>query len=153
MPLAVVGVIWTFYLTGQTLNLMGYIGIIMLGGIVVNNAIVLVDYINYLRRNQGLETYDAIVQAGCRRLRPILMTTLTTVLALLPLALGFGEGAEIRAPMAIAVIGGLLSSTILTLVVIPVIYSIFEDVVQAVVRLFYFIGTRRWSLHPPEADG
>jgi hydrophobic/amphiphilic exporter-1 (mainly G- bacteria), HAE1 family len=140
MPMAAVGVIWAFYLTGQTLNLMGYIGIIMLAGIVVNNAIVLVDYINFLRREEGVEMKEAIVRAGCRRLRPIFMTTLTTVLALLPLALGFGEGAEIRAPMAIAVIGGLLSSTILTLVIIPVIYSIFEDAVQLVLRIFSFLA-------------
>ena len=144
MPLAAVGVIWSFYVTGQTLNLMGYIGIIMLAGIVVNNAIVLVDYVNYLRRDMGLDMNEALVRAGCRRLRPILMTTLTTVLALLPLALGFGEGAEIRAPMAIAVIGGLLSSTVLTLVIIPVVYSFFEDVIQAIVRLFSYLGSRKW---------
>ena len=135
LPLAVVGVIWAFMLTGQTLNLMGYIGIIMLAGIVVNNAIVLIDYINYLRRDANQPLYEAIVQASSRRLRPIIMTTLTTVLALLPLALGFGEGAEIRSPMAVAVIGGLLSSTVLTLVVIPVIYSLFEDAKAWVVRL------------------
>ena len=121
MPLAAVGVIWSFVATGQTLNLMGYIGIIILVGIVVNNAIVLIDYINFLRREENEEIKTAIVRAGCRRLRPILMTTLTTVIALVPLALGFGEGAEIRAPMAVAVIGGLSSSTILTLVIIPVV--------------------------------
>ncbi|MBZ0257213.1 efflux RND transporter permease subunit, partial [bacterium] len=136
LPLAVVGVIWAFALSGQTLNLMGYIGIIMLAGIVVNNAIVLVDYINYLRREEGISITEAIVQAGQRRLRPILMTTATTVLALLPLALGFGEGAEIRAPMAVAVIGGLLSSTLLTLLVIPTIYSLFEDGYAFICRLF-----------------
>ncbi|MDX9752610.1 MAG: efflux RND transporter permease subunit [bacterium] len=154
MPLAAVGVIWAFALTGQTLNLMGYIGIIMLAGIVVNNAIVLVDYVNFLRREEGAEMYEAIVRAGCRRLRPILMTTLTTVLALLPLALGFGEGAEIRAPMAVAVIGGLLSSTILTLVIIPVVYSIFEDAKALVVRILTFVfrlGARRAAL--PEVEG
>ncbi|MBI1390771.1 MAG: MMPL family transporter [bacterium] len=127
MPLAIIGVIWGFVLTGQTLNLMGYIGIIMLAGIVVNNAIVLIDYVNYLRREEGATITDALVQAGSRRLRPIMMTTLTTVLALLPLAMGFGEGAEIRSPMAVAVIGGLLSSTVLTLIVIPTIYTMFED--------------------------
>jgi len=144
MPLAAVGVIWAFYLTGQTLNLMGYIGIIMLAGIVVNNAIVLIDYVNYLRRDLGLEMNEALVRAGSRRLRPILMTTLTTVLALLPLALGFGEGAEIRAPMAIAVIGGLVSSTVLTLVIIPVVYSFFEDIVQGIVRIVSYLGSGRW---------
>ncbi len=142
LPLAVIGVMWAFYLTGQTLNLMGYIGIIMLAGIVVNNAIVLVDYVNYLRRDEGLEMFEAIVRGSCRRLRPILMTTLTTVLALLPLALGFGEGAEIRAPMAVAVIGGLLSSTILTLVIIPIVYSLFEDALRLFLRMLSFIGIR-----------
>ncbi len=151
LPLAAVGVIWAFYLTGQTLNLMGYIGIIMLAGIVVNNAIVLVDYINYLRRDEGEEMFDAIVRAGCRRLRPILMTTLTTVLALLPLAMGFGEGAEIRAPMAIAVIGGLLSSTILTLLIIPVVYSLFEDAVQIIYKLFSLFGTQSVEVEHQEA--
>ncbi|MBD3265752.1 MMPL family transporter [bacterium] len=141
LPLAAVGVIWAFSLTGQTLNLMGYIGIIMLAGIVVNNAIVLIDYINFLRREENENMKTAIVRAGSRRLRPIFMTTLTTVLALLPLALGFGEGAEIRAPMAIAVIGGLLSSTILTLIIIPVVYSLFEDALQLAVKtLSFFAG-------------
>jgi HAE1 family hydrophobic/amphiphilic exporter-1 len=150
MPLAVVGVIFTFYLTGQTLNLMGYIGIIMLAGIVVNNAIVLIDYVNYLRREEGFEMREAIVRAGCRRLRPIFMTTLTTVLALLPLALGFGEGAEIRAPMAIAVIGGLLSSTILTLVIIPIVYSIFEDCKVAIVAFFSRMGIQGIKMEEQE---
>ncbi|MEW6235157.1 MAG: efflux RND transporter permease subunit [Candidatus Omnitrophota bacterium] len=144
MPLAVIGVIWAFILTGQTLNLMGYIGIIMLAGIVVNNAIVLVDYINHLRRDEGVEMHEAIVRSGIRRLRPILMTTLTTVLALVPLALGYGEGAEIRAPMAVAVIGGLLSSTVLTLLIIPVIYSLFEDAVAALGRALTWLAS--WSL-------
>jgi HAE1 family hydrophobic/amphiphilic exporter-1 len=98
----------------------------MLAGIVVNNAIVLIDYVNQLRRNDGLAKMDALLEAGKLRFRPILMTTSTTVLALLPMALGLGEGAEIRAPMAITVIGGLLVSTILTLVLIPVVYSILD---------------------------
>jgi len=136
MPLAAIGVVWAFYLTGQTLNMMGYIGIIMLAGIVVNNAIVLVDYVNRLRRVDRESTVDAIVHGSQRRMRPILMTTLTTILALTPLALGFGEGAEIRAPMAIAVIGGLISSTLLTLIFIPVLYSIVNDITEFLGRLF-----------------
>ena len=140
IPLAAVGVVWAFVISGQTMNMMGYIGVIMLAGIVVNNAIVLVDYINRLRREEGVERREAIVLAGQRRLRPILMTTLTTVLALLPLAMGIGEGAEIRAPMAIAVIGGLVSSTLLTLVFIPVLYSIVDDLIELILRPF-----RRWS--------
>ena len=97
----------------------------MLAGIVVNNAIVLVDLINQLRA-KGVEKVAAIVEAGNARLRPILMTTTTTVLGLLPMAIGFGEGAEVRTPMAITVIGGLVVSTLLTLVVIPVVYSLLD---------------------------
>jgi HAE1 family hydrophobic/amphiphilic exporter-1 len=104
---------------------------IMLAGIVVNNAIVLVDYINQLRR-RGLAREEAIVTAGQVRLRPILMTTATTVLGLTPMALGLGDGAEIRTPMAIAVISGLISSTLLTLVVIPTVYSVVD---RSVARL------------------
>ena len=97
----------------------------MLAGIVVNNAIVLVDYINHLRRS-GLSKIEAIAQAGEVRLRPILMTTSTTVLGLLPMALGLGDGAEIRTPMAITVVAGLISSTLLTLVIIPTVYSLMD---------------------------
>ena len=104
-----------------------FIGAIMLSGIVVNNGIVLIDYINQLRRG-GMGSYDAIVEGAKVRLRPILMTTLTTVLGLLPMALASGEGAEIRAPMALTVIGGLLGGTILTLLVIPSLYAMMSRV-------------------------
>jgi HAE1 family hydrophobic/amphiphilic exporter-1 len=114
-------------LTHTTFNVQSYIGCIMLGGIVVNNAIILVDHINLLRRRDGMKVHDAITEAGRRRLRPILMTALTTMLGLLPLAMGMGEGGEAQAPLARAVIGGLLSSTLLTLVFIPVVYSLFEE--------------------------
>jgi len=125
LPLALIGVVAALLVTGQTISVVVLIGVILLAGIVVNNAIVLLDYINRLRRD-GVEKIEAIIQAGRVRLRPILMTTATTVLALLPMAMGFGEGAEIRAPMAIAVIGGMLTSTILTLVVIPTLYSVMD---------------------------
>ena len=125
IPLALVGAVLALYLTGTTVNVVAFIGIIMLAGIVVNNAIVLVDLINQLRAN-GMEKTAAIMEAGRARLRPILMTTLTTVLGLLPMAIGLGEGAEVRTPMAIAVIGGLSISTLLTLVVIPVVYSLLD---------------------------
>jgi HAE1 family hydrophobic/amphiphilic exporter-1 len=125
IPLALVGAILALYLTGTTVNVVVFIGLIMLAGIVVNNAIVLVDLINQLRA-EGKSRSDAIVEAGGARLRPILMTTLTTTLGLLPMALGFGQGAEVRAPMAITVIGGLLVSTFLTLLVIPVVYSLID---------------------------
>ena len=125
IPLALVGAVWALWLTGTTVSVVAFIGLIMLAGIVVNNAIVLVDLINQLRR-EGLDRNAAIIEAGRARLRPILMTTLTTALGLLPMALGFGEGAEVRAPMAITVIGGLSISTLLTLVVIPVVYSLLD---------------------------
>jgi HAE1 family hydrophobic/amphiphilic exporter-1 len=123
VPLAAVGVITTLYFTGTTFNMQSFIGIIMLVGIVVNNAILIVDQAGQLLR-EGRTAIDAAREAGRRRLRPILMTTLTTVLGLLPLALGMGEGAEAQAPMARAVIGGLASSTLITLLVIPVVYTL-----------------------------
>jgi HAE1 family hydrophobic/amphiphilic exporter-1 len=125
IPLALVGAVLALFITGTTINIVALIGVIMLAGIVVNNAIVLVDLINQLRA-QGKERIEAIMEAGSARLRPILMTSLTTALGLLPMAVGFGEGAEVRAPMAITVIGGLLVSTFLTLVVIPVVYSLMD---------------------------
>jgi len=125
IPLALTGAVVALFITGTTINIVAFIGVIMLAGIVVNNAIVLVDLINQLRA-QGMERSAAIMEAGSARLRPILMTSLTTALGLLPMALGFGEGAEVRTPMAITVIGGLLVSTALTLLVIPVVYSLLD---------------------------
>jgi len=125
IPLSLVGVALALVVTGTELSVLVFIGVIMLAGIVVNNAIVLIDLINQLRA-QGMEREEAIVEGGRARLRPILMTTLTTVLGLLPMAIGFGSGAEVRAPMAITVIGGLLVSTLLTLVVIPVVYTLLD---------------------------
>jgi HAE1 family hydrophobic/amphiphilic exporter-1 len=125
IPLALVGAVLALFVTGTTINIVAFIGVIMLAGIVVNNAIVLVDLINQLRVT-GKDRNDAIMEAGVARLRPILMTSLTTALGLLPMAMGFGEGAEVRTPMAITVIGGLLVSTLLTLLVIPVVYSLLD---------------------------
>jgi HAE1 family hydrophobic/amphiphilic exporter-1 len=125
IPLALIGAVFALWVTGSTISVVVFIGLILLAGIVVNNAIVLVDLINQLR-TQGTPKIEAILEAGRLRLRPILMTTLTTTLGLLPMAMGFGEGAEIRAPMAITVIGGLLVSTLLTLIVIPVMYTILD---------------------------
>ena len=125
VPLALIGVVVALYLAQVALSVVVFIGLIMLAGIVVNNAIVLIDYINTLRRT-GMEKTAAIIQAGAVRLRPIAMTTATTVLGLLPMALGLGEGAEIRTPMALTVITGLVSSTFLTLVVIPTVYSLVD---------------------------
>ncbi len=125
VPLAAVGVLVTLFITTTTLNVQSYIGCIMLGGIVVNNAILLVDQTGRLVHD-GMRTRDALTEAGRRRLRPILMTTLTTILALLPLALGIGEGSDAQAPLARAVIGGLTGSTLITLVLIPTVYSLFH---------------------------
>lgn len=122
VPLAVIGIVPTMLLTGTTLNLQSFMGIIMLIGIVVNNAIVLVDYVNLLRREQNLSIYNSLIEAGKLRLRPILMTTLTTILAMLPLSFGFGPGGEIQASLARVVVGGLAASTLITLVFIPIMY-------------------------------
>lgn len=126
VPMAAIGVLLTLFLTNTTLNVQSYIGCIMLGGIVVNNAILLVDQAGQLRRHEGWSVRDAVAEAGRRRLRPILMTTLTTILGLMPLALGIGEGADAQAPLARAVVGGLIGSTLITLVLIPAVYSIFH---------------------------
>ncbi|MCC5810808.1 MAG: efflux RND transporter permease subunit [Ectothiorhodospiraceae bacterium] len=126
VPLAAIGVISALLLTDTTLNVQSFIGCIMLVGIAVNNAILLVDQSARLHRKEGLAVREAVTEASRRRLRPILMTSLTTILALLPLALGWGEGGEAQAPMARAVIGGLLSSTIITLLIIPALYTLFH---------------------------
>ena len=130
VPLAVLGSIFGLFITGTSLSVITFIGLIMLSGIVVNNAIVLIDRINQLRA-QGCAMLDAILEAANSRLRPIIMTTMTTILGLLPMAMATGEGAELRAPLAITVMSGLLIATFLTLIVIPVLYSVFNrDQVQ-----------------------
>ena len=126
VPVAVIGVLLMLFLTQDTFNIQSWIGCIMLGGIVVNNAILLVDKINLERRQEGKDVREAILLAGKHRLRPILMTALTTVLAMVPLSLGLGEGSEAQASMARVVIGGLISSTFITLFLIPVVYSLAE---------------------------
>jgi HAE1 family hydrophobic/amphiphilic exporter-1 len=126
VPFAAIGVILILFLSNTTFNVQSYIGCIMLGGIVVNNAILLVDHINLLRRRDNLPLREAIEEAGRRRLRPILMTAMTTILAMVPLAIGLGEGGEVQAPLARAVIGGLISSTLITLLMVPSVYLIFE---------------------------
>ena len=126
IPLAVVGSIITFFIMGKNFNIMALIGIIMLAGIAVNNSIILVDRINQLIRD-GMDRREAILQAAQQRIRPILMTSLTTILALLPLTIGFGESASLRSPMALAVIGGLVTSTLMTLIVIPCVYDVLES--------------------------
>ncbi len=122
VPVALVGVVAALFMTGSTVSVMVLLGVIILVGIVVNNGIVLIDYTNQLR-HRGLSRREALIEAGQVRLRPILMTTLTTVLGLLPMALGWGEGSEVRTPMAITVMGGLLFATLLTLILVPVLYE------------------------------
>jgi HAE1 family hydrophobic/amphiphilic exporter-1 len=127
VPLSAIGVVLALKLTGTTFSLQAYIGVIMLAGIVVSNAILLVDYTNILRRRDHMPLREAVETAGRTRLRPILMTTLATILGLVPMSLGIGEGAELQAPLARVVIGGLTASTLITLVVVPTVYTIFEE--------------------------
>jgi HAE1 family hydrophobic/amphiphilic exporter-1 len=127
VPGAAIGVVGALMLTSTAFSLQAYIGVIMLAGIVVSNAILLVDYTNILRRDHGLPLRDAVELSGRTRLRPILMTTLTTILGLVPMALGIGEGAELQAPLARVVIGGLTASTLVTLLLVPTVYTIFEE--------------------------
>ncbi len=127
VPLALIGAIAALRLTGAGLNTMSLIGVVILVGIAVNDAIVKVDFINQARA-RGASVHDAILEAGRARLRPIVMTTVTTVLGLLPMALGIGRGADLRAPLAVSVIGGLLTATALTLIVVPVAYDLLEEV-------------------------
>jgi HAE1 family hydrophobic/amphiphilic exporter-1 len=131
VPFSLIGVVLALLLTDKSLNVLSYIGIIMLVGIVVNNSIVLIDYINQLRQ-KGMERKEAIILGGETRLRPILMTMFTTVLALVPMAIGIGEGAELRAPMAITIIGGLSSSTFLSLIIVPIFYTFLDDISQKI---------------------
>ncbi|WP_163969536.1 efflux RND transporter permease subunit [Oceanobacillus halotolerans] len=133
MPATVIGVMVGLFVTGLPLSIPAFIGIIMLAGIVVNNSIVLVDYINILR-DKGMDRYEAILEAGQSRLRPILMTTLTTILAMVPLALALGEGAEMQQPLAVTIIFGLGISSIFTLLLIPVVYTLFDDLTNKVLR-------------------
>jgi len=136
VPFATIGILLVLVLTGTTLNVNSFIGIIMLAGIVVNNAIVLVAYINLKVQKDGMSVREAVLYGGRVRLRPILMTTLTTVLAMVPLAVGLGEGSEVQAPLARVVIGGLTTSALITLVLIPVLY--------ATVKEWQAIDVRQW---------
>jgi HAE1 family hydrophobic/amphiphilic exporter-1 len=127
IPLAAIGVVLSLKLTNTPFSLQAYIGVIMLAGIVVSNAILLVDYTNTLRRQHGLPLREAVELAGRTRLRPILMTSLCTMLGLVPMSLGIGEGSELQTPLARVVIGGLATSTLVTLVFVPTMYTLFEE--------------------------
>jgi HAE1 family hydrophobic/amphiphilic exporter-1 len=139
VPVAAIGVVMALKLTSTTFSLQAYIGVIMLAGIVVSNAILLVDYTNVLRRRDGLPLREAVEVAGRTRLRPILMTTLATILGLVPMSLGLGEGGELQAPLGRVVIGGLAASTLVTLVLVPSVYTLFEE---------GWKGARRGAAHP-----
>jgi HAE1 family hydrophobic/amphiphilic exporter-1 len=127
IPVSLIGIVAIMLATGTPFTLQAFIGCIILVGVVVNNAIVLVDLVNRLRREEKIELFKALEIAGERRLRPILMTTFTTVLGLIPMAIGLGEGSEAQVPMARVVIGGLTVSTVITLILIPVIYSLVDQ--------------------------
>jgi HAE1 family hydrophobic/amphiphilic exporter-1 len=124
MPLGAIGVIAALYLSGHAFGITAFIGAIVLAGVIVNNGIVMVDFINQ-QREVGLSVEEAICDGAAKRVRPVLMTSLTTILGLVPMALGLGEGAEIGAPMALTLMGGLASGTLLTLILVPVVYSVF----------------------------
>ena len=153
IPLAGIGVVLMLLLTETTFNMQGFLGVIVLVGIVVNNAIVLVDYTNLLRRQHGYKLREAVVAAGGRRLRPILMTTVTTVLGLMPMALGLGEGGELQAPMARVVIGGLTTSTLITLVFIPVVYFTLEGWSERLNERKQAQSGSTGELHPAASTG
>jgi HAE1 family hydrophobic/amphiphilic exporter-1 len=144
LPLSVVGALGLLFLTGRTLNIFSMIGMIMLMGLVTKNAILLVDYTNLLRR-RGMSCREALLRAGPVRLRPILMTACSTIAGMIPVAIGLGAGAETRSPMGTAIVGGMLTSTVLTLIVIPVVYSLMDDLSCVVKGLF----SRPWG---KEAD-
>jgi HAE1 family hydrophobic/amphiphilic exporter-1 len=134
IPVAAIGVVLSLWLTKTSFSMQAYIGIIMLAGIVVSNAILLVDYINTLRRRDGMPLREAVEIGGRTRLRPVLMTSIATMLGLVPMAIGIGEGGELQAPLARVVIGGLLTSTIFTLVLVPAVYTLFEEGLSGLFR-------------------
>jgi len=134
LPLTFIGVVWSLFLTGSTFNMMSMIGMVMLIGIVVNNSIVLVDFVNQLRA-KGVPRNNAIIQAGITRLRPILITSLTTICAMIPSAVLSGEGAGFRRPMAIVGVGGMIVATILTLIIIPIMYMLIDAIMDRIRRL------------------
>ena len=150
LPQTLTGVILALYISGYTLSVIALIGVVLLAGIVVNNGIILVDYINYLRRKEGYPLEEALLEAGATRLRPILMTTTTTVVGMLPLALGFGSGAEVQAPLATVVVGGLIFSTFVTLFLVPSVYKIMD---QAGWRIMRRAGRGKEEIRVPQLSG
>ncbi|MDX2184584.1 MAG: efflux RND transporter permease subunit, partial [Gemmatimonadaceae bacterium] len=148
LPLSLIGVMVALAITGQTINIMSMIGVILLAGIVAKNAILLIDFAKWAREKQGMRLREALIEAGAIRLRPILMTTFALIAGMVPVALGRGEGAQFRAPLGIAVIGGTITSTVLTLVVIPTFYEIFDEWRTKLSRLVGLSVTQKTAEHP-----
>ena len=136
LPLSLIGVMLSLAITKNTINIMSLIGVILLMGIVAKNAILLIDFAKWAREKQGMALREALIEAGAIRLRPILMTTVALIAGMLPVALGRGEGAQFRSPLGIAVIGGVITSTLLTLVAIPTFYEILDEWRSAFARRF-----------------
>ena len=151
LPLSLIGVVLALIITGDTMNIMSMIGVILLMGIVAKNAILLIDFAKWAREKDGLPLREALIEAGRIRLRPIIMTTVALIAGMIPVALGTGEGADFRAPLGRAVIGGVITSTLLTLLVIPTVYEIFDEWRARAIRLFKR-GTRKAPVRVEEAE-
>ena len=147
LPLSLIGVLLSLAVTNNTINIMSLIGVILLMGIVAKNAILLIDFAKWAREERGVPLRDALIEAGAIRLRPILMTTFALIAGMIPVALGRGEGAMFRAPMGIAVIGGVLTSTLLTLIAIPTFYEILDEWRAAFGRRFGFQVKQQTAEH------
>ena len=150
LPLSIVGALGLLAITGRTLNIFSMIGMIMLMGLVTKNAILLIDYTNLLRR-QGMPRDQAVLAAGPVRLRPILMTAMSTIAGMIPVAIGFGAGAETRAPMGTCIVGGMVTSTVLTLIVIPVVYTVMDDIGGWFRRLLFGIESASANIEATES--
>jgi HAE1 family hydrophobic/amphiphilic exporter-1 len=153
LPLSLIGVMLALAITGLTINLMSLIGVILLMGIVAKNAILLIDFAKWAREQRGLPLREALIEAGAIRLRPILMTTFALVAGMIPVALGSGEGAQFRAPLGVAVMGGVITSTFLTLLVIPTGYEILDEWRRALARRFGMTPKQMTAEHPVPAAG
>jgi len=152
LPLSMIGVMLALAITGHTINIMSMIGIILLAGIVAKNAILLIDFAKWAREEKGMRLREALIEAGAIRLRPILMTTFALIAGMIPVALGRGEGAQFRAPLGVAVIGGTITSTFLTLLVIPTIYEIMDEVRSRLARRVG-LSAPKTAEHPVPAMG
>jgi HAE1 family hydrophobic/amphiphilic exporter-1 len=154
LPLSLIGVMLALALSGGTINIMSLIGVILLAGIVAKNAILLIDFAKWARERRGLPLREALIEAGAIRLRPILMTTFALIAGMIPVALGRGEGAQFRAPLGMAVIGGVITSTLLTLIAIPTFYEILDEWRHGLARIFGFTPKQRTAEMPiPEPAG